>query len=82
MSPPVARPLDTRLRLIRARALASSRSDVLADFEIELLREVNARVASDPGAVVTAAEWRVIDDAVSAMASAPRQDLTAAGLAA
>lgn len=71
-------------RVIQASALLHQRRDVLADFEAELIEDVRSRVMSDPAAVVavTSAEWTVIDDALAAMRSAPRQDLTAAGLAA
>lgn len=71
-------------KIIQASSLLRQRREVLADFEAELIEEVRGRVLSDPAAVaaVTAAEWRVIDDAMDAMRSAPRQDLTAAGLAA
>lgn len=70
--------------IIQASALLFQRREVLADFEAELIEEVRERVMADPAAVVavTAAEWRVIDDAIAAMRQAPRQDLTAAGLAA
>lgn len=71
-------------RVVQASALLYQRRDVLADFEAELIEEVRGRVLRDPDAVraITAAEWAVIDDAMTAMRSAPRQDLTAAGLAA
>lgn len=72
------------VKIIQASALLFQRREVLADFEAELIEEVRERVMADPAAVVavTAAEWRVIDDAIAAMRQAPRQDLTAAGLAA
>lgn len=72
-----------RIRIIRAHALTYSHADVLADFEIELIREVHGRIRRQ-GSIrsVTPAEWQVIDDATEAMSRAPRQDLTAAGLAA
>lgn len=71
-------------RVIQASALLYQRRDVLADFEAELIEEVRGRVLRDPQVVraITAAEWAVIDDAMEAMRAAPRQDLTAAGLAA
>lgn len=71
-------------KIIQASAMLQQRREVLADFEAELIEEVRGRVMGDPAAVaaVTAAEWRVIDDAMSAMRTAPRQDFTAAGLAA
>ncbi|MFC5372866.1 hypothetical protein ACFPIF_09900 [Brevundimonas faecalis] len=73
-----------RIRIIQATALLQQRREVLADFEAELIEEVRRRVMADPAAIVavTAAEWRVIDDALDAMRSAPTQALTAAGLAA
>lgn len=72
------------MKIVQASALLFQRREVLADFEAELIEEVRARVLADPKAIaaVTAAEWRVIDDALAAMRQAPRQDLTAAGLAA
>ena len=75
---------SARFKIIQASALLQQRRDVLADFEAELIEEVRGRVMGAPAAVaaVTAAEWRVIDDAMDAMRAAPRQDLTAAGLAA
>lgn len=66
---------------IRANALAYQRGDVLADFEITLITDVHRRVVRD-GGVMTASERQVIEEAVAAMAAAPRQDLTQAGLAA
>lgn len=70
-------------RIIRANALMFTRSDVLADFEIELIKEVHGRLTGSLfSRVVTPAEWSVIDDAVAAMEAAPRQDLTDSGLAA
>lgn len=73
-----------RFRINQAAALLHQRREVLADFEAELIEEVRGRVMGDPAAVaaITAAEWRVIDDAMAAMLAAPRQDLTAAGQAA
>lgn len=73
-----------RLKIIQASSLLYQRRDVLADFEAELIEDVRGRVLSDPAAIaaVTASEWAVIDDALTAMRTAPRQDLTAAGLAA
>lgn len=75
---------SANFRISQASSMLHQRREVLADFEAELIEEVRGRVLSDPAAVaaVTAAEWRVIDDAMEAMLSAPRQDLTAAGLAA
>lgn len=72
-----------RIRIIRAHALTYSHADVLADFEIELIREVHGRFLGQGSTrSITPAEWQVIDDATEAMSRAPRQDLTAAGLAA
>ncbi len=68
--------------LVRAFAWLHFRADVLSDFEIDLIREVHARRRRDPSSPVTPAELAVIEDAVAAMRSAPRQDLTSAGLAA
>ena len=75
---------SVRVRIIRAKALMFTSRDVLADFEAELIAEVHRRVMDDPAALaaVTPAEMAVIDDALAAMLKAPRQDLTAAGLAA
>lgn len=72
------------IKITQAAALLWQRREVLADFEIELIEEVRARVRAHAEAVeaVTDAEWRVIDDATAAMRSAPTQALTAAGLAA
>lgn len=70
---------DQEVRIIRANALMHSKGDVLTDFERDLVREVHRRRDL---AVTTAAEWQVINDAIAAMDAAPRQDLTAAGLAA
>lgn len=76
--------MRTAVAIIQAHSLLFQRGEVLADFEAELIAEVRGRVRKDPAlvAAVTEAEWRVIDDAVAAMRAAPRQDLTAAGLAA
>lgn len=71
---------DTLL-MIRANALMHTRRDVLADFEAALVREAHDRVVHGKG-VLTDAERQVARDAFDAMRSAPRQDLTAAGLAA
>lgn len=71
---------DTLL-LIRANALLHTRREVLADFEADTVRDAHDRVVYGRG-VLTADERRVIDDAISAMIHAPRQDLTDAGLAA
>lgn len=70
------------LILIRANALLHSRAEVLADFEQALVREVHDRVIYRAGAAPTPAELDVINDALSAMLSAPTQSLTTAGLAA
>lgn len=70
---------DLQVKIIRANALMFGKGDVLADFERDLVREVHGRRDIT---VTTEAEWQVIDDAVAAMEAAPRQDLTAAGLAA
>ncbi|MEC7797463.1 MAG: hypothetical protein VX755_09090 [Pseudomonadota bacterium] len=67
--------------LIRANALMHSRREVLADFEAETVREAHDRVVYGRG-VLSAEEARVVADAVSAMIAAPRQDLTAEGIAA
>lgn len=72
-----------RIRLIRAHLLTFSHGEVLADFEIELIREVHGRFRDQASLrAVTSAQWQVINDALDAMSRAPRQDLTAAGLAA
>lgn len=72
-----------RIRLIRAHALTFSRAEVLADFEVSLIREVHGR-CMDQRSIrsITPGEQQVIDEALAAMTRAPRQDLTAAGLAA
>lgn len=71
---------DTLL-LIRANALMHSRGDVLADFEADLVREAHDRVVHGVG-VLADAERVIVQDALDAMLAAPRQDLTAAGIAA
>ena len=71
---------DTLL-MIRANALMHTRRDVLADFEAALIREAHDRVVYGKG-VLTDAERQVVQEAFGAMQAAPRQDLTAAGLAA
>jgi len=75
--------LSARVRLEQAHALTFTHGEVLADFEIHLIREVHAR-SRELGTVknVTANEWHVIDAAHAAMKSAPRQDLSDMGLAA
>lgn len=74
---------SNRIRIIRAHALTYSHAGVLADFEIELIREVHGRCLGQGSTrSITPAEWQVIDDATEAMSRAPRQDFTAAGLAA
>lgn len=70
-----------KLLLIRANSLMSARLEVLADFEAETVREVHDRVVYR-GGVMSAAERTVVTDALDAMMTAPRQDLTDAGLAA
>lgn len=72
-------PIKLRVRAIRANALMFSKGDVLADFERSLVREVHDRPDVE---ITTPCEWAVIDAAIDAMESAPRQDLTDAGLAA
>lgn len=67
--------------LFRARTLMLGRREVLADFEIRTIQEAHARLRTGLG-VVSAAERVVIEDALEAMLTAGRQDLTAAGLAA
>lgn len=67
--------------LIRANALAHLRAEVLADFELATVREAHDRVVFR-GGVLTEAERQVVQEAVDAMLSAPRQDLTCEGLAA
>ncbi|WEK38655.1 MAG: hypothetical protein P0Y50_08825 [Candidatus Brevundimonas colombiensis] len=67
--------------LIRANALMHTRREVLADFEAETVREAHDRVVLGRG-VLSAGEARVVGDALAAMVAAPRQDLTAAGMAA
>lgn len=69
------------LLLIRANALLHSRAEVLADFEVDTIREAHRRCLAGQGEL-SGAERRVIEDAVAAMLAAPRQDLTDAGLAA
>lgn len=74
-------PAMPRLKLIRANALMFDRAEVLADFEREVIREAHDRVVLK-GGVASAEEMRVVEDALEAMASAGRQDLTDKGLAA
>lgn len=72
---------DQARMIVTAHTLAYTRADVLADFELELVQDVYQRVQIG-GGLPTAEEMRVIEDARAAMLAAPRQDLTAAGLAA
>ncbi len=78
---PVASKQDAGVLLVRANAHLFSRAEVLADFEIRVIREAHDRVVQR-GGVITANERRVVEDALAAMVSAPRQDLTDKGLAA
>ncbi len=68
--------------LIRANAHVYQRAEVLTDFEIQTIREAFDRRIVRLGAPVTADERRVISEAMDAMVSAGRQDLTDMGLAA
>lgn len=64
---------DKQLHLIiRAGVLLNSRSrHVVSEFEIETMAEVASRFGRfKRDAVVTEAEWRVIEDAVEAMEKA------------
>lgn len=72
------------IQLVRVNALVYQRGEILADFEIEVIRDVHRRVVREKGYVstVTDQEWLVIDGALEAMLRAPRQDLTNMGLAA
>lgn len=74
-------PASPRLKALRANALMFYRSEVLADFERDLIREVHDRVILRTGAA-SASEMQVIEDALAAMDAAGRQDLTDVGLAA
>lgn len=72
-----APPSDARL-MVRVRALAILRSEVLADFEIELIAAAWARRALLADAWrLTAAERQVVEDALAAMISAPHQEMAA-----
>lgn len=79
---PVAAHQDEKVLLIRANAHLFSRSDVLADFEIETIKEMHDRVVQCGGAAMTRAERAVVETALEAMVLAPRQDLTDKELAA
>lgn len=60
---------DDLILLFRARVLMIGRREVLSAFEIQTIREADARVRSRQG-VVTPAERTVIEDAVAAMLAA------------
>jgi hypothetical protein len=64
-----------RIQLVQVACLMRRDREPLADFEIGLIEEVCARVKADPDAIqaVTAAEWRVIEDAIAALRMAGEQ---------
>lgn len=73
---------EIEVLLIRANAMLFQRGEVLADFEAGVIEEAHRRVVWQRGALPTQAELQVIQDALTAMLAAPRQDLTNMGLAA
>ncbi|MBJ7318265.1 MAG: hypothetical protein JHC96_05660 [Brevundimonas sp.] len=60
---------DDLILLFRARVLMIGRREVLSAFEIQTIREADARVRIRQG-VVSPAERTVIEDAVAAMSAA------------
>lgn len=61
-----------RLQLVQVGCLMGRGHHALSAFEAETVLDVRARVKADAEAIaaVTAAEWRVIEDALAAMRSA------------
>jgi hypothetical protein len=65
---------DQEFALISAGALLGWYAHVLSDFEVETIAVVSERwLAQRAATLLTAGEWRVVEDAVAAMrAAAPR----------
>lgn len=68
------------LTIIRAGVLLSSRAEILADFEVELVATVARRfLRHGREAVVTEREWPVVERAVEDMAAALRDRMAGLG---